>query len=204
MKKSIAVILLIGILLFISCKDVVVYYPIPLTLNAKFLIEASGGSFSDSLVVTTDTLFKDLQNELNKVGLSWDDIDRIRLEGAAYTIYDPTVPDVVADGTCDIAYDTLDFVHIMTIDNFDLTVNEGITYVDPLTVDGVALLNRVWKDFLDDLQLNPGVDPSLFIGVKAEGSLTPSGTGNMTFTMVVEFTVTAVVKQTQRTFNIFG
>jgi len=202
MKKSIVLILLIGVLFVISCRDVTVYYPIPITLRAKFLIDASGGSFSDSLWVTTDTLFQDLQKELDKLGLSWDDIDRIRLEGAAYTIYDPTVPNVVADGTCDIAYLVPVFVHTLTMTNFDLTVNEGITQVDPLTVDGVTLLNGVWDDFLFQLQNNPGVNPNLLIGVRADGSL--STQGDVTFTMVVEFTTTAVVKQKQKTFNIFG
>lgn len=202
MKKSIVIILLIGIVLFMSCKDVEVFYPIPLTAKAKFLIQASGGSFSETLFITTDTLFKDLQNELNKAGLSWNDIDRIRLEGAAYTIYDPSVPNTVVDGKCDIAYETPVFVKIMTINNVNFTEIEGKPQVDPLTIDGVALLNQVWDDFLIQLKSNPGIPPLLLIGVRAEGSLTTQG--NVTFTIVVEFTTTAVVKQKQRTFNIFG
>jgi hypothetical protein len=202
MKKIILLILLIGALFIISCKDVVVHYPIPLTLRAKFLIGASGGSFSENLLVDTDTLFMDLQKELDRLGLTWNDIDRIRLEGAAYTVYDPTEDNVVVNGTCDVAYLSPSFVHTLTLSNFDLTVNEGITKVDPLTPDGVTLLNDIWDDFLRALKINPGVNPSLLVGVRAAGSL--SSQQNLTFTMVVEFTTTAVVKQKQKTFNIFG
>jgi len=195
--------LLIVTIAFMNCKDIDIYYPIPLTVRAKFPVTANNGRFADSLFISTDSLFGDLKGELDKAGLSWDDLDRIRLEGAAYIVYDPSDPNTVVDGQCDVRYPlATPFTQILTLDNVNLGNIEGTPQKDPLTVEGVRVVNQVWDDFLLQVKAFPGNPPILLIGVKAEGTLsTPS---RVTFTMIVDFTVTAVVRTKQKKFDIFG
>lgn len=203
MKKFTVLLILIGILAFISCKDIEIFYPIPLTVRAKFPITATNGRFADSLFISTDSLYDDLKGEIEKAGLSWDDLDRIRLEGAAYIVYDPSDPSTVVDGQCDIRYPlTTPFEQILTLDNVNLGDIEGIPQKDPLTIQGVRIVNQVWDDFLLQVKAFPGSSPILLIGVKAEGSL--STQNRVTFTMIVDFTVTAVVRTKQKKYDIFG
>ena len=203
MKKLTVLMILIGVIAFISCKDIDIYYPIPLTVRAKFPVVANNGQFAYSLFISTDSLFDDLKGELDKAGLSWDDLDRIRLEGAAYIVYDPSDPNTVVEGQCDIRYPlTTPFIQIITLDNVNLGNIEGTPQKDPLTVEGVRVVNQVWDDFLLQVKAFPGNPPILLIGVKAEGTL--STPNRVTFTMIVDFTVTAVVRTKQKKFDIFG
>lgn len=184
--KNMMILLIFGMVILISCSEVNVYYPVPLKTGVKFLVVASGGSFDDSYFINTDSIFGDLIKVLEERDLTLDDLDRIKLEGAAYTIYKPTNPDAVISGTLSISYGSSVFEQIMTLDNVVFADIEGKPQVNVLTPDGVLVLDQALQD------VKNGISGRL-VGVKAEGTLI-SGGSNVTFTMVVEFTITTVVR----------
>jgi hypothetical protein len=184
--KNIIILLIFGMLILMSCSEVDVYYPVPLKTGAKFLVVASGGSFDDSLFINTDSIFGDLIKVLEERDLTLDDLDRIKLEGAAYTIYDPTNPDAVISGTLSISYGRSVFEQIMILDNVVFADIEGKPQVNVLTPDGVLVLDQALQDVKNGIR-------GRLVGLKAEGKLI-SGGSNVTFTMVVEFTITTVVR----------
>ncbi|MEJ2049594.1 MAG: hypothetical protein P8Y60_07100 [Calditrichota bacterium] len=144
--KNILLLLISGMVILMSCSEVNVFYPVPLKTGAKFLVVARGGSFDDSLFINTDSIFGDLGKVLEERDLTLEDLDRIKLEGAAYTIYDPTNPDAAILGTLSISYCSSIFENIITLDNLVLADIEGKPQVNALTPDGVLVLDRALQD----------------------------------------------------------
>jgi hypothetical protein len=188
--------LIISALLVMSCKDVVVYYPIPLTSSVEFIITTSGGSYEENLPVHTDEIFADLQKKLAEFGLTLSDVDRIRLEGAAYTITKISNASARISGVVDLSYDSSPFATVMSLNQLLLGDIEGVPQKNALSKEGVTLLNQGLDDLSNGIV---GV-----MTVKSEGSLAPGTTGQVTFTMLVEFTITSVVTKKQTVFSPLG
>lgn len=196
MKKYILLLLILSVILLISCKDVVVYYPIPLTSSVEFIITTSGGSYSETLPLNTEDIFADLQKKLAEFNLTLTDIDQIKLEGAAYTITKISNPSAQVSGVVDLSYNLSPPTTVMSLNQLDLGSIEGIPQKDALSEPGVSLLNQA----LDDLRNSiVGV-----VTVDSKGSLAPGTTGQVTFTMLVEFTITSVVTKKQSVFSPLG
>jgi hypothetical protein len=196
MKKYMMLLLIISVVFLISCKDVVVYYPIPLTSSVEFIITTSGGSYSETLPLNTDDIFKDLHKKLAEFSLTLTDIDQIKLEGAAYTITKISNPSAQVSGGVDLSYDLSLPTTVMSLDQLVLGDIVGIPQENALSKPGVDLLNQA----LDDLRNGTvGV-----ITVNSKGSLAPGTTGQVTFTMLVEFTITSVVTKKQSVFSPLG
>ncbi len=196
MKKYIILFLILSAILLISCKDVVVYYPIPLTSSVEFIITTSGGSYSENLQLYTDDIFADMQKKLAEFNLELSDVDRIKLEGAAFTITKISNPNAEVSGLVDLSYRSSSYETVMSLNQLVLGTIEGIPQTDALSEEGVAMLN----DALNDLRTGiVGV-----VDINSKGSLAPGSTGQVTFTMLVEFTITSVVTKKQTVFSPLG
>jgi hypothetical protein len=173
-----------------SCQNVKVNYPIPLKSSVEFIITTSGGSYDDTLYINTGDIFSDLVAELDKAGLTLDDLVDINLEGAAYTMTQTNDSNAVVQGAVDVQYVVPPFTEVMTVKPLVFVSILNQPQVDVLNSDGVALLNMALKDLIT----TPGINR--IIGVKSNGSLTSGGVGGeIDFTMLVEFTITAIVQK---------
>lgn len=188
MKKRIFAIVLLSIIALISCNNVKVNYPIPLKSSAEFLILTSGGSYNDTLYIDTRDIFADLESELRKADLSLSDLQGINLEGAAYTMTQTSDSTAIVEGAVYIQYFNSPFTEVMTVKPLAFSDILYQPQVDALNADGVAILNQALQDLIN----TPGINRQ--IGVKSNGSLTP-GSGDIGFTMLVEFTITAIVQK---------
>lgn len=197
MKKYILICFIFVLMVLFSCKDVIVFYPIPLKSEAIFLIQTSGGSYNIEDSLDAQDLWKDVLAKLNKQGLSTEDIEQIKLEGIAYTILHTDNPNAVVNGELEITYATQTeiIIHLQDI-NFGQILNEP--QVNALTPGGVALLNQALNNLINS-QGNAGV-----ISVESSGNLTAGTTGEVKFTMLVEFTITSIVKKKQEIFDPLG
>ena len=188
MKKRIFAIAIIALIALMSCDNVKVNYPIPLKSSAEFLVLTSNGSYDDTLYINTADIFADLEAELNNAGLSLSDLQGINLEGAAYTMTQTSDSTAIVEGTVDIQYINTPFTEVMTVKPLVFSDILNQPQVDVLNADGVAILNMALQDLLNI----PGFNRQ--IGVKSNGLLT-IGSGDINFTMLVEFTITAIVQK---------
>ncbi len=200
MKIRIIISLAVLSILMLSCRDRVVYYPIPLKSQVLFVIQASNGSYDYNGAILVGDIFQDLQAELANAGLSLKDVDRMKLEGVAYTIYDVTDNNTVINGVVDVSLNSLapaSFLNILTLSNVNLGQIAGIPQINLLNSAGVGLLNQAMQSLLSSQGL------SGFIGVNSKGALV-SGNQSVAFKMRVEFTITTVVKKNQKIFDPLG
>jgi hypothetical protein len=188
MKKLIFTIAVLGLIALIGCANVKVNYPIPLKSAAEFIVITSNGSYDDTLYINTAEIFTDLEEELNKAGLSLSDLQGINLEGAAYTMTQTSDSTAIVEGTVDIQYINTPYTEVMTVKPLVFLDILNQPQVDVLNADGVAILNMALQDLIN----TPGINRQ--IGVKSNGSLTTGG-GDIVFTMLVEFTITAIVQK---------
>jgi len=180
-------IVLISLIAVMSCQSVKVNYPIPLKSSVEFIINTDGGSYDDTLFVNTSDIFADLVAALDSAGLTLDDLQGINIEGAAYTMTQTTDSNAVVQGAVDVQYNNPSFQEVMTVKPLVFLDILNKPQVDALNADGVAILNQALQDLVDF----PG--SSQQIDVKSNGSLTTGG--DITFTMLVEFTITAIVQK---------
>jgi len=128
--------------------------------------------------------------------LELSDVDRIKLEGAAFTITKISNPNAEVSGLVDLSYRSSSYETVMSLNQLVLGTIEGIPQTDALSEEGVAMLN----DALNDLRTGiVGV-----VDINSKGSLAPGSTGQVTFTMLVEFTITSVVTKKQTVFSPLG
>ncbi len=198
MKKYMALFFIAGILLLTSCKDVEVYYPLPLSTSMKFPVTTNAGSYSIQDTIPTDKILQDVLNKLAEAGLSRNNLHRVVLEGVAYTVADPSVANVVVNGDLFVSYGSSQFTGILKLSNVNLTSIEGKPQTDALSSAGVSLLNQALQDAI----FSSGFSSD--IGVRSSGSLAQGTPGNVTFTMLVEFTITTIVRQKQSIFDPLG
>jgi hypothetical protein len=170
-----------------SCQSVKVNYPIPLKSSVEFIINTDGGSYDDTLFVNTAEIFADLVAALDSAGLTLDDLQGINIEGAAYTMTQTTDSNAVVQGAVDVQYNIPPFQEVMTVKPLVFLDILNQPQVDALNADGVAILNQALQDLVDFPGSNQQID------VKSNGSLTTGG--DITFTMLVEFTITAIVQK---------
>lgn len=198
MKKFIILFLVIPLISAINCKNVLVYYPVPLKSKAPPIpILTVGGSYNETVTLDFDIFFKDLEEELKKeYGVSFNDVDRVKLEGAAFTILQ-TNADVTITGSVNIGYAT-DSKKIMTLDDVSLNDILNIPQVDALTPEGVSLLNQAMEEYLTT------GGQSTLISLNTSGTITAGTSGDAFFIMLVEFTITTVIKKSQEVFDPLG
>ncbi|MBN2367354.1 MAG: hypothetical protein JXL67_14395 [Calditrichaeota bacterium] len=198
MKKYISVLFITGIILLTGCKDVEVFYPIPLSTSALFVIKTSGGSYSDTVFIPSDDIIKDVTKKLADSGLERRHLHKVVLEGVAITIKEPSVQNIVVSGDLYIRYGSSQFTGIMKLNNVNLSETEGKPQSDILTPAGVSVLDQALQDiiFTSNVASN--------IAVRSSGSLAPGTPGDVTFAMLVEFTITTVVKKKQSIFDPLG
>jgi hypothetical protein len=190
-------IFIIAFLLMATCKNVLVYYPVPLTSEVVLDIEVVNGSYNKTLPLDLDIYFKDLDDQLQSdYGVSLDDVDRIKLEGAAYTILE-TDADIVVSGNVNLTYasqsDTL-----MGLEGVRLEEILDKPQADALYSEGIGLLNQALQEYLSF------GGQSKYVDLNTNGSLSESTATNMKFTMKIEFTITTVIKKNHEVFDPLG
>ncbi len=198
MRKYIFIFLVSLLILAINCKDILVYYPIPLKTTApEFDIQTAGGSYNITIPLNLAIYFKDLEKKLiEDYGVSYDEVDRVIVEGASFTILQ-TDADVTITGSVNIGYGT-DSQQFMTLDNVSLNDILNIPQMDAVTPEGVSLLNQAMEDYL-----TMGGQSTL-ISLNTNGTITSGTSGNARFIMLLEFTITTVIKKRQEVFDPLG
>ena len=198
MRKYIFIFLVSLLILAINCKDILVYYPIPLKTTApEFDIQTAGGSYNITIPLNLAIYFKDLEKKLiEDYGVSYDEVDRVIVEGASFTILQ-TDADVTITGSVNIGYGT-DSQQFMTLDNVSLNNILNIPQMDAVTPEGVSLLNQAMEDYL-----TMGGQSTL-ISLNTNGTITSGTSGNARFIMLLEFTITTVIKKRQEVFDPLG
>lgn len=198
MRKYIFIFLVSLLILAVNCKDILVYYPIPLKSTApEFYIQTAGGSYNLTIPLDLAIYFKDLEKKLiEDYGVSFDEVDRVIVEGASFTILQ-TDADVTITGSVNIGYGT-DSQQFMTLDNVSLNDILNTPQMDALTPEGVSLLNQAMEDYL-----TMGGQSTL-ISLNTNGTITSGTSGNAIFIMLLEFTITTVIKKRQEVFDPLG
>ncbi len=198
MRKYIFIFLALLLILVINCKDVLVYYPVPLkSTTPEFIIQTAGGSYNETIPFDLAIYFMDLEKKLiEDYGISFDDVDRVIVEGAAFTILQ-TDADVTITGSVNIGYGT-DSQKFMTLDDVSLNDILNIPQTDVLTPEGVNLLNQAMQDYLTT------GGQSTRISLNTNGTITSGTSGNAIFIMLLEFTLTTVIKKRQEIFDPLG
>jgi hypothetical protein len=195
MIKYIILLFIILSLLLYNCKEVSVYYPLPIRAGGPILVETSNGVFSDYIIIQTSTIYEDVLKELKKAGLHRENIDRIKLEGAAYIIKSASDSNAVVNAIINLSYDTLSGP-TMVMENIRLGDIINKPQVDALTLEGVSILNQA----LEDLVLLEGQTADIIVNLN--GSLLTNF--DITFEIIIEFTITTVIKKTQDIFDPLG
>ena len=198
MRKYIFIFLVLLLILAINCKDVLVYYPIPLKSTApEFDIQTAGGSYNITIPLDLAIYFKDLEKKLiEDYGVSFDDVDRVIVEGATFTILQ-TDADVTITGSVNIGYG-IDSQQFMALDDVSLNDILNIPQMGGLTPEGVSLLNQAMEDYL------AMGGQSIRISLNTNGTITSGTSGNARFIMLLEFTITTVIKKRQEVFDPLG
>jgi len=197
MSKYIVGFLSLFLVLFLNCKDVLVYYPIPLTFKVEISgIQTDGGSYSGSGSLSATEIYdNNIKQQLSDAGLSTEDIENVELEGVAFTISKPTDQSAILDtAAIRIGYNGRGPDMLLNMAN----VNFGQVLNKPQALDlspgGVDLLTQALKNIV----LSGGLGGDVL--VKVSGSLT---SGEVTFDLLIEMTVTTVVKKKQQVFEPF-
>lgn len=184
-------------LLLSACKNVLVYYPVPLTSEIVLDVVVVNGSYNETLPLDLDIYFKNLDDQLKgDYGVSLDDIDRIELEGAAYTILQ-TDADIVVSGNVNLTYasqtDTL-----MGLEAVRLEEILNKPQPDALYSKGIGLLNQALQEYLSFGGQSKNVE------LNTTGSLSETPVTSATFKMLIEFTITTVIKKNHEVFDPLG
>lgn len=184
-------------LLLSACKNVLVYYPVPLTSEIVLNVVVVNGSYNETLPLDLDIYFKNLDDQLKgDYGVSLDDIDRIELEGAAYTILQ-TDADIVVSGNVNLTYasqtDTL-----MGLEAVRLEEILNKPQPDALYSKGIGLLNQALQEYLSFGGQSKNVE------LNTTGSLSETPVTSATFKMLIEFTITTVIKKNHEVFDPLG
>jgi hypothetical protein len=184
-------------LLLTACKNILVYYPVPLTSELVLNVVVVNGSYDEKLPLDLDIYFKNLDDQLQgDYGVSLDDVDRIKLEGAAYTILQ-TDADIVVSGNVNLTYasqtDTL-----MGLEEVRLEEILDKPQSDALNSAGIILLNQALQEYLSF------GGQSKYIFINTSGSLSESTATNLKFTMRIEFTITTVIRKNHEVFDPLG
>lgn len=196
MRKYIGILLTFFMIVISSCKDVEVYYPIPLQSQVPIIVTATGGTFNDSLQINTADISDDLVEKLYELGLTLDDVDKIVLEGAAYIVVESDTPNVVVTDSINISYGSSGYVNIMFLEQIEIDQIMNTPQTNVLSPEGVALFNTVLKDIK-----NNEAFPLVFI--QSKGSLVPVS-NQVIFKVLIDLTVTTVVKKIQSIFDPLG
>jgi hypothetical protein len=133
---------------------------------------------------------------LNEVGLSMGDVEKIVLEGAAYIVVETNNSDAVVNDSLNIRYESPEFINIMYLDQLNLGQALNIPQTDVLTADGVSLFNSI----LDDIKNNRTLS---VVFIQSKSALVAGGTEAI-FKVLVDLTITTVVKRTQTIFDPLG
>lgn len=184
-------------LLMSACKNVLVYYPVPLTSEIVLDVVVVNGSYNKTLPLDLDIYFKNLDDQLKgNYGVSLDDIDGIKLEGAAYTILQ-TDADIVVSGNVNLTYAS----QTDTLMGFEAVRLEEILdkpQPDALYSEGIGLLNQALQEYLSF------GGQSKYVDLNTTGSLSESTVTSTTFKMRIEFTITTVIKKNHEVFDPLG
>lgn len=196
MKKYIGILITFFVIILSGCKDVEVYYPIPLQSQVPIIITASGGIFDSTFTIPTAGFSADLVEKLYELGLTLDEVDRIVLEGAAFILVETSEPDVVLTDSINISYGGSEYVNIMYLDQIEIDQIINIPQPNVLSPEGVALFNTVLQDIKNDAAF-----PVIFL--QSKGSLIPAS-NHIIFTITLDVTITTVVKKIQTIFDPLG
>ncbi|OGB64143.1 MAG: hypothetical protein A2Y94_15570 [Caldithrix sp. RBG_13_44_9] len=196
MRKYISILLTSFLIVLSSCKDVEVYYPIPLQSQVPIIVTATGGTFNDSLQINTADISDDLVEKLYELGLTLDDVDKIVLEGAAYIVVESSESNVVMTDSINIRYGSSGYVNMMFLEQIEIDQIMNTPQTNVLSPEGVALFNTVLKDIK-----NNEAFPLVFI--QSKGSLVPVS-NQVIFKVLIDLTVTTVVKKIQTIFDPLG
>jgi hypothetical protein len=196
MRKYIAILLTFFMIILCGCKDVEVYYPIPLQMQLPIIITTTGGLFDQTLEVSTIDISGELVEKLHEVGLTEDEVDKIILEGAAYIVVESSEPDVVLTDSINISYGGSEYVNMIYLDQIDLDQIMNAPQTDVLSPEGVAIFNTVLKDIKNN-QASP------LVYIQSKGSLVPAS-NPVVIKVVVDLTITTVVRKIHTIFDPLG
>jgi hypothetical protein len=196
MKKYIGILIAFFVTILSGCKDVEVYYPIPLQSQVSIVITATGGIFDSTFAIPTAGFSADLVEKLYELGLSLEDVDRIVLEGAACIVVEASQSNVVLTDSINIQYGGSNYVNIMYLDQIEVDDILNIPQTNLLSPEGVGLFNAVLQDIKNESAL-----PVVFI--QSKGTLVPLS-NPVTFVVTLDLTVTTVVKKIQTIFDPLG
>jgi len=196
MKKYIVIFLTIFVMVINSCEDVEVHYPIPLQSQLELIIIATGSGHDITVQFDPNDLASELVDKLNEVGLSMDDVEKIVLEGAAYIVVETNNSEAVINDSVNARYKGPDFINMMYVDQLNLGLAVNIPQTEILTTECVSLFNSV----LDDIKNNESLTD---IFIQSKGFIVSGGTDAI-FRVVLDLTITTVVKKTQTIFDPLG
>lgn len=197
MKKYIFGIAIFLATVILSCKDVLVTYPIPLTFNVEINITTSGGTIDTSATLSASQISQELTNQLDDAGLTEDDIRNVTVEGVAYTIYEPTSTGVtVNNGSLNVGYKQQGPDSLLQLDNVNFAEVAGKKQVVELNPSGVSILD----DAVNDIILGNNSTGGVTVGIN--GSMDTSV--NVGFNLRVEMTFTTIVEKEQTVLDPIG
>ena len=196
MKKYSGILITFFVIILSGCKDVEVYYPIPLQSQIPIIITASGGIFDSTFTIPTAGFSADLVEKLYELGITLDEVDRIVLEGAAFIMVETSQSNVVLTDSINIQYGSSNYVNMMYLDQIEVDGILNTPQTNLLSPEGVALFNTVLKDIKND-----SASPVVFI--QSKGTLVPLS-NQVTFMVTIDLTVTTVVKKIQSIFDPLG
>jgi ABC-type amino acid transport substrate-binding protein len=196
MNKYLLIFLTLLVMIFGSCKDIEVHYPIPLQSQLELIIIATAEGREVTVQFDANDLASELVDELKEAGFSMNDVEKIVLEGAAYILVETSNSEAVVNDSLNISYDDPEFINIMYLDQLNLGQALNIPQTDLLTPSGVSLFNSILNDIKNNRTL-----PAIFI--QSKSSLLAGGTEAI-FKVQLDLTITTVVKRIQTIFDPLG
>jgi hypothetical protein len=191
-----SILLTFFVIVISSCKDVEVYYPIPLQAQVPIIVIANGGTFDESMQVNTADISAELVDKLNEFGMTLNEVEKIVLEGAACIVVETSEPNVVLTDSINISYGGSGYVNMMYLNQIEMDQIINIPQPNVLSPEGVALFNTVLQDIKNSVAFP-------VISLQSKGSLIPAS-NQITFTITLDVTITTVVKKVQTIFDPLG
>ncbi len=187
MRKYIGILFSFLFMVSLSCKDVEVYYPIPLQSKIPIVIDAHSGIFDQTIEINTADFSTELKGKLKQIDLKVDDVEKIVLEGAALVVVEASEPGVVINDSINIRYQNSEYINLMYLQEIDLDQIMNIPQANLLSSAGVTLFNSV----LDDIKNSR---PPAVIFLRSKGTLI-SGGSRVNFKIILDLTITTLVKK---------
>ncbi len=195
MKKYMFISLILIAYLFQSCTTKLVFYPLPVTLELSLPVSTTTTNFSTQSVLPGQVIANEIFDQLE--GVSVKDIEKITLEAVAFTVSNASDASPNFSGQLEVAYGNPNFITLLSMNNLNIGQIQGHKQVTDLQANAVQLLNNAVNDIL----INQSSQSVFF---RAQGSLNPPPSGTLSFNLVIELTVTPVVKQEQDIFDPLG